>query len=148
MEETKTLTAEEIASLEKQGYDRQDPSGLWVLVFTLAIVVTLVVVVLGVDFLFQATLDQNVSSQVLTQEDQILQEVRTAEAEQLNHYRYLDKEKKTVRLTIDRAMELFAAESKVGKLFYPAKAAPVKTAEQLAAAAPGDGSAPPPPATK
>ncbi|MDX2178530.1 MAG: hypothetical protein SFV18_02980 [Bryobacteraceae bacterium] len=143
MEETKALTPERLATLEKEGYDRQDPSGLWVLVFTLAIVVTLVVVVLGVDFLFQATLDQNVSRQVLTQEDQILQEVRTAEAEQLNHYRYLDKEKKTVRLTIDRAMELFAAESKAGKLFYPAKPAPVKTAEELAVAAPDGGAAPP-----
>jgi hypothetical protein len=32
---------------------------------------------------------------------------------------------------------LFAVESKQGKLFYPAKAMPVKTAEQLAAAAGG-----------
>lgn len=130
----RALTPEELEQLEKEGFDRTDPSGPWIIAFSLGIVITLVVVVLGVDYLFNATLAQNEYQQVLTQDSPELQEVRTKEAEQLNHYRYVDKEKGVVRLPIDRAMELFAAEAKEGKLFYPAKSAPVKTPEQLAAA--------------
>ena len=141
MSESKILTPEQIAALEKEGFDRQDPSGPWVLAFAAGIVITLVLVVLAVDYLFQATLDQNVSENVLTQESPELQEVRTKEAEQLNHYRYADAEKKAVRLPIDRAMELFAAESKAGKLFYPTKPSPVKAPEADPAAA-NAGSAP------
>lgn len=131
----RSLTPEELDRLEKEGFDRTDPNGPWVVGSSILMVVTLVVVVLGVDYLFQATLNQNEVQQVLTLDSPELQEVRTKEAEQLNHYRYIDKEKGAVRLPIDRAMELFATEAKEGKLFYPAKSAPVKTAEQLAAAA-------------
>lgn len=131
------LSPDELAALQREGFDRTDPSGPWVVVFTVAIVVTLVVVVFGVDYLFHETLAQNEFSQVLSQDSQELQEIRTKEAEALNHYRYIDKEKKGVRLPIDRAMQLFAGEAAQGKLFYPAKPAPVKTPEQLAAAAGG-----------
>lgn len=137
------LTPDELAALEKQGFDRTDPSGPWVLVFTLAIVATLVVVVFGVNYLFQETLAKGEYEQVLAPDSQQLQEIRTAEAQALNHYRYVDQDKKVVRLPIDRAMQLFAAESAQGKLFYPAKPMPYKTPEQLAAAAAaaGDGAA-------
>ena len=129
------LTPDELVALEREGFDRTDPSGPWVVVFTIAIVVTLVVVVFGVDYLFHETLAQNEYEQVLSQDSPELQEIRTKEAEALNHYRYVDKEKKGVRLPIDRAMQLFATEAAQGKLFYPAKPTPFKTPEQLAAAA-------------
>ncbi len=135
MSETKSLTPEQIAALEKEGFDRNDPSGPWVLAFAAGIVFTLVLVVFAVDYLFQATLDQNVNDSVLTQDSPELQEIRTKEAEQLNHYRYADAEKKSVRLPIDRAMDLFAAEAKAGKLFYPIKPTPVKVPEADPAAA-------------
>lgn len=146
------LSADDLAKLEAQGFDRDEPNGPMVIAFTAAIVVTVVVVVLAVDYLYQASYEQNVYQSVLAPESQELKEIRTREAEQLNHYRYADADKKTVRLPIDRAMELFAAEAGAGKLFYPAKSAPVKTAEQLAAAAgaapggaaTGDGAAAPP----
>lgn len=137
MSESKILTPEQIAALEKEGFDRQDPSGPWVLAFAAGIVITLVLVVLAVDYLFQATLDQNISESVLTQDSPELQEIRTKEAQQLNHYRYADAEKKAVRLPIDRAMELFAVEAKSGKLFYPTKPSPVKAPEPDPAAAAG-----------
>lgn len=135
MSETKSLTPEQIAALEKEGFDRNDPSGPWVLAFAAGIVFTLVLVVFAVDYLFQATLDQNINDSVLTQDSPELQEIRTKEAEQLNHYRYADAEKKAVRLPIDRAMDLFAAEAKAGKLFYPTKPSPVKAPEADPAAA-------------
>jgi uncharacterized iron-regulated membrane protein len=137
----RTLSASELETLQKEGFDRTDPSGPWVLAFTVAIVLTLVVVVFAVQYLFQATLEQNEYQQVLAPDSQELQEIRTREAEQLNHYRYSDKAKGVVRIPIDRAMEVYAAEAASGKLFYPAKPAPVKTAEQLAAGPDGGAAA-------
>jgi stringent starvation protein B len=129
----RSLTSEELEKLQREGFDRTDPSGPWIVAFTVGIVLTLVVVAFGVHYLFQATYDQNEYRQVLAAESQELREVRTREAEQLNHYRYTDKAKGAVRLPIGRAMEVFAQESAQGKLFYPGKSAPVKTAEDLAA---------------
>lgn len=134
------LGPQQLENLQKQGFDRSEPSGPMVVGFTVAIVITLVLVVLAVDYLFQATLERKEYEQVLSVESTELRDVRTAEAEQLNHYRFLDKEKGRVRLPIERAMALFAAEASQGKLFYPAKAARVKTAEELAAGP--DGQAP------
>lgn len=133
----RSLTPEDLERLQKEGFDRTDPSGPWIVGSSLVIVITLVIVVFGVDYLFQETLSQNEYEAVLIKDSPELQDVRTKEAEQLNHYRYIDQEKGVVRLPIDRAMDLFAAEAKDGKLFYPAKSAPVKTAEQMLAAAGG-----------
>ncbi len=131
------LDPEQLKKLEQEGFDRTEPSTSMVTVFTIAILVTIVVVVVGVTYLFEATLEKNEIEKVLTRDSVELREIRTREAEQLNHYRYLDREKGVVRLPIDRAMELFAAEAAQGKLFYPARPARVKTAEELAAAAGG-----------
>jgi hypothetical protein len=131
------LGPEQLDSLQRQGFDRSEPSGPMVVGFTVAIVITLVLVVLAVDYLFHATLDRKEYEQVLSVESILLREVRTAEAEQLNHYRLVDQQKGAVRLPIERAMSLFAAEAAQGKLFYPAKPSRVKTAEELAAGADG-----------
>lgn len=136
------LNETQLDKLRKQGFDRTDPSGPWVIVFTLAIVATLVLVVLAVDYLFQATLDRMEYEQVLSVDSIQLRDLRSGEAAQLNHYKFVDKDKGVVRLPIERAMALFAAEAAQGKLFYPAKPAKVKTPEEVAAAA--GGQAPPP----
>ncbi len=133
----RSLSDEQLSALEKEGFDRTDPSGPWVVGFTIAIVVTVVVVVFAVDYLYHSTYQANVYQQQLAPESQDLQEIRQKEAEQLNHYRYIGGDKTKVRLPIERAMELFAAEAKAGKTFYPAKPLPVKTPEQIAAAAAG-----------
>jgi hypothetical protein len=130
----------QLDKLQHEGFDRSEPSGPMVIGFTVAIVATLVLVVLAVDYLFQATLERNEYEQVLSVESTELRDVRTSEAEQLNHYRIVDKQKGAVRLPIERAMTLFAAEAAQGKLFYPAKPSRVKTAEELAAGP--DGAAP------
>ncbi len=137
------LGPEQLERLQKEGFDRSDPSGPWVVGFTVGIVVTLVVVVMAVHYLYEATLQNKEFEQVLSVDSTELREIRTAEAEQLNHYRYVDKQKGIVRLPIDRAIDLFAAEAAQGKLFYPAQATRVKTAEELAAAAGADGAAVP-----
>ena len=134
----------QLDKLQKQGFDRSEPSGPMVIGFTVAIVITLVLVVLAVDYLFHATLDRKEYEQVLSVDSTLLRDVRTAEAQQLNHYRFVDKQKGAVRLPIERAMSLFAAEAAQGKLFYPGKSSRVKTAEELAAGP--DGQAPAAPA--
>lgn len=135
------LNPTQLEKLRKEGFDRTDPSGPWVIVFTLAIVATLVLVVLAVDYLFQATLDRMEYEKVLSVDSIQLRDLRTGEAAQLNHYKFLDKDKGVVRLPIERAMTLFAAEAARGKLFYPAKPMKVKAPEEVVA---GDGQAPPP----
>ncbi len=142
----RSLNPEELERLQKEGFDRSDPSGPWVVGSAAIIVITLVIVVFSVDYLFQATWSQNEYEAVLAKESPELQDVRTKEAEQLNHYRYIDQEKGSVRLPIDRAIDLFAAEAKEGKLFYPAKSAPVKVPEPVDAAAGGAGNPSPAPA--
>jgi hypothetical protein len=138
------LNSAQLEKLRKEGFDRTDPSGPWVIVFTLAIVLTLVLVVLAVDYLFQATLDRMEYEKVLSVDSIQLRDLRSGEAAQLNHYKFVDKDKGVVRLPIERAMTLFAAEAAQGKLFYPAKPTKVKTPEEVAAAAGADGQAPPP----
>ncbi len=51
--------------------------------------------------------------------------VADREAEELHSYRYLDRDKGTVRLPIERAIELVAAEYAEGKLRYPTQPVPV-----------------------
>ena len=56
-------------------------------------------------------------------------DVRAREDEALHSYRYLDREKGTIRLPIERAMELLASEAAQGKLKYPQRSAPVEIQE-------------------
>ena len=62
--------------------------------------------------------------------------VHAREAEQLNHYGFVDKEKEIVRLPIDRAMQILEAEYKDGKIRYNTKSYPVKVEPPGGAAAP------------
>jgi len=137
----RSLSDAELERLKREGFDRSDPSGPWIVAFTVGIVLTLVVVGFGIQYLYQAAYEQNEYRQVLAAESEELQEIRMREAQQLNHYRYTDKEKGQVRLPIERAMMLFAAEAAEGKLFYPGKPAPVKSAAALAAGPDGSASA-------
>lgn len=52
--------------------------------------------------------------------------IRSREAENLNHYGFVDKEKGVVRLPIDRAMQILETEYKDGKIRYNTKSYPVK----------------------
>ena len=48
---------------------------------------------------------------MLAPESQALRDLRAREDEELHSYRYLDRDKETVRLPIERAMELMASEA-------------------------------------
>lgn len=132
-----------IASPE-EGYDRQDPDGIPIFAFAGVIVITLIASFAFVTYYYGAVYDNQVQAAIgdaVGSRD--LKEVREAEEPALNNYKYLDPAKGKVNLPVERAMALLEEEAKAGKLFYPAKPAPVKTAADLAAPAGAPGAAAP-----
>jgi hypothetical protein len=80
--------------------------------------VLLVVCLFGLQYYYDRVLEEQVFVKVQEPVSQTLVDVRTREDEALHSYRYLDRDKGTIRLPIERAMELLAAESAQGKLKY------------------------------
>jgi len=109
----------------KEGFDRTEPNVRAIALFGAVTIVLLVAVILGLQFYYDRTLEHQVFVQVLAPESEMLVNLRNREDEELHAYRYLDREKGTVRLPIDRAMDLVAAEYAEGKLRYPTQSVPV-----------------------
>ena len=109
----------------KEGFDRSEPNVRAIAVFGGITIVLLVAIILGLQFYYDRVLEQQVYVQVLAPESQALTSLRNREDEELHSYRYLDRDKGTVRLPIERAMQLVVAEYAEGKLRYPTQAVPV-----------------------
>ncbi|MGQ9634547.1 MAG: hypothetical protein ACUVXB_09905 [Bryobacteraceae bacterium] len=107
-------------------FDRSEPNVKFIALFGVATLALLGVVILGIQFYFNQRLEREVYVKVLSQDSQALKELRAREDEILNSYRYIDREKGTVRLPVNRAMELLLQESAQGKLRYPQRPAPVE----------------------
>ncbi len=112
------------------GFDRSEPNVRLITAFGAISVALLVAVVLGLQFYFDRVLEQQVYVQVLAPQSPVLAALRAREDEELHSYRYLDREKGIVRLPIERAMELLAAEYAQGELRYPTKPIPVPAEAQ------------------
>jgi len=112
------------------GFDRSEPNARAIAAFGAVTVVLLVAVVLGLQFYFDRVLEQQVYVQVLAPESSALKALRAREDEELHSYRYLDREKGIVRLPIERAMDLLAAEYAQDRLPYTTKAVPVPAEAQ------------------
>lgn len=106
------------------GFDRSEPNARAIAAFGAVTIVLLVAIVLGLQFYYDRVLEQQVYIQVLAPQSQALTALRARENEELHAYRYIDREKGTVRLPVARAMELLAAEYAQGRLPYPTR--PVK----------------------
>jgi hypothetical protein len=113
------------ALFPKEGFDRSEPNVRAIAVFGGVTIVLLAAIVLGLQFYYDRVLEQQVYVQVLAPESQTLTSLRSREDEELHSYRYLDRDKGTVRLPIERAIELVAAEYATGKLRYPTQPVPV-----------------------
>ena len=109
-----------------QGFDRSEPNVRFIAIFGAGTLVLLVVSVLALQYYYNRVLEEQVFVKVQEPVAQTLVDLRTREDEELHSYRYLDREKGTVRLPIERAMELLASESAQGKLKYPQRSAPVE----------------------
>ena len=88
------------------GYEKSEPRvGLVAAVFG-AIVVGLILVVLGVQAIYDRVLQQQIYVKVLEPVSEDLKDLRAREDEQLHSYRYIDRASGAVRIPIERAMEL------------------------------------------
>jgi hypothetical protein len=122
----------------KEGFDATEPNTPAIWLFTVGSILGLVLVIVAVQGYFNQMYKDAVTERVLTVPSELLQDVRNRDAWNLSHYMYgdLDKSSKRVRMPIDKAMQTFATEAAAGKLFYPAKATPIKKEEPDAAAKP------------
>ncbi len=130
-------------STENAGYDRTEPKMSAIALWGLAIIVALVGVIVVVQSYFDQVHERQVYRRVLDPVAESLIDVRSREVRRLHSYQYVDDPPGTVRLPIDRAMELIAAEYAEGRLPYSTDPTPVKTepeaTESVAAAADGEG---------
>jgi hypothetical protein len=115
------------------GFDTTEPKGGFIAVFGIATVVTLVATILGIQYYFDQAFEQQTYSEVLAADSDQLKNLHATEDQQLYSYQYVDRTQGSVRLTIDRAMDLLAKEAAEDKLQYPTTPYKVKTPEELAA---------------
>ena len=122
----------------QEGFDSTEPNTPAIWLFTIVSVVGLVLVIVAVQGYFDQLYKEAVYERVLSAPSEQLRDVRNRDAWNLTHYMYgdLDKSSNRVRMPIDKAMQIFAAEAAAGKLFYPAKPTPIKKEEPAAAATP------------
>lgn len=123
----------------KEGFDRQEPQAGAIVGFALGSVVLLIITIVALQQYFDKIWEQAVYEKVLAPPSEQLIDLHNREDWNLTHYGYSDKASGTVRIPLDRAMELFKQEASSGKLFYPAKNTVPKKEEPVAAptAAPG-----------
>ncbi len=110
------------------GFDLTEPRTRFIALFGLGTLVALVVIILGLQAYVDRVKEQEIYERVLQPVSEDLRALRAREDTELNSYGYIDRAKGTVRLPIARAMELLAKEYEEGRLFYPTKPAPVKSA--------------------
>jgi|GEM_PF-1012685 hypothetical protein len=119
------------------GYDRGEPNTPIIGFIGGAIVLIVIIVILGIQFVYQRSLqDQVAQKQELPVASDLL-ELRAKEDAALYQYRYIDRAAGTVGLPIERAMDLLVKEAAEGRLKYPTKPAPVKKVDPLAPETPG-----------
>jgi hypothetical protein len=108
------------------GFDEQDPQIPLIVGFGIASVICVIVVVLGIQAYFDHEKAQQVYQQVWVPVAENYRQLRTAEDEGLNSYKYDQQDKTVVHIPIKRAMELLAKEAAENKLQYFQKEYPVK----------------------
>src|SRR5947209_8049275 len=91
-------------------FDTTEPKAGFIAAFGVATVITLVVTVLGIQFYFDQSKEQEVYQQVLKPVGDDLNSLRAKEDWQLSRYTFIDKSKGAVRLPIEKAMALYQQE--------------------------------------
>jgi hypothetical protein len=117
-------------------YDRREPNYKVLLPFVAVCFLLFLVIVFGVSQYYEIFRDQLVEERVLQPESQELHAVRAMEQNYLNTYGVVDKDKGVVRIPIERAMQLVAADAAAGKPKYNTNAYSVKSATAVPVAAP------------
>jgi len=140
----KNLTPEELAEM---GFDRTEVQTIPVVVVTVVIVGFIVAVCIGCAIYYNSFRDAQVERLQLEPVSQDYVELQAREQKHLNTYGTIDKASGTIRIPIEKAMELVVAESAPGaKWKFPTNVYAVKKPEDVAAAAAAAAPVPPPPA--
>ena len=120
------------AAAEQGGYDRTEPEMGPIALWGLLIIVTLIVVILGVQAYFDGVTQSRIFTRVVQPVAEDLKEIQAKENARLHSYQWADAETGVVRLPIERGMELLAAEFAAGKLSYSTEPVLVKKPEEAA----------------
>jgi len=118
-------------------YDRHEPRSGLIAIISGATIVVLIGMILGIYWLYVVTYEHIDAEQYSGVPSKELEAIQAREADQLYKYAFIDKEKGIVRIPVDRAMELIAAEFSKGTVSYNTKTYPAKPE------GPGGASAPP-----
>jgi hypothetical protein len=112
-------------------YDQRDPNTLWVVGFALASLVTLVGILAGVSKYFDYVEEQQIYIKQILPVSEDLKQLRAKEEHDLHRYGWADKAAGTVRIPVERAIDLYLSELASGKVKYPTEPQLVKTEAAL-----------------
>lgn len=124
------------------GFDRQEPKSGLIAIFTVISIVSLVLIVGGMQAYFEHIREREIYEKVLAPVGEDLLALRAREETQLRSYGYINKDKGQVRLPMDRAIDLVVKEFEEGKSRYQTAPTPIKTPDAVMAPAPGTSGAP------
>ena len=119
------------------GFDDTEPQAMWVLVFSLAIIVTIIATMLFVTAYYDQAHDKLVYERQQVPINEDMRNLRAKEDNELHSYGYADKSAGVIRMPIERAMELVLTDAAEGKPKYPTTPYIVKKEEPVVAVAPG-----------
>jgi hypothetical protein len=104
-----------------EGFDRAEPKVGAIFAFAAGSLLLLLLMILALQSYFNKIWSEAVYEKILAPPSDQLIELRNREAWNLTHYGYSDKKSGTVRIPVDKAMDLYKQEAEQGKLFYPTK---------------------------
>ena len=97
--------------MSSEGFERSEPRAGFIAAIGGAIMITLVLVIAGVQAYYDHVRDQQIFVKQLEPVSEDLKALRAREAQQLHSYQYIDRAKGTVRIPIERAMDLLIQEA-------------------------------------
>jgi hypothetical protein len=120
----------------EEGFDHTEPRTAWIAAFGAFIVLTLVITIFGIQYYFDRYSERQIYTQVLEPVADDLTNLRDREDIDLHQDKYVDRKTGTVRISIERAMDLLVKEYAEGRLPYSTAPQAVKPIEPEGAPAP------------
>ena len=127
----------------EEGYDRHEARAGLIAFISGATMLLLLVFIVGIYWLYQVNFEAIEQEQFTGVASKELLAIREREDAHLYKYAVIDKTKGTVRIPIDRAIEIVASEYAQGKVFYNTATYAVKPEPPGGAAAPAQAPAAP-----
>jgi len=106
---------QDVQFVENVDFDRRDAKAGTIAVVSVVSILFLAALVVGVYWFYTVSYEQVEHDQFSGVASKELIAIHDREDEQLHKYGYINKEKGTVRLPVERAMQLVEQEAKVGK---------------------------------